>query len=77
MQALVCTQAKQKETKRLEDAAAGKYKLHVADPAALAAELEKAQAKQQRVRAVVEQLAEKERELLPQLQRVLVHASAV
>ncbi len=56
---------------------AGKYKLHVTDPAALKLELEKAQRKQDKIKAVVEQLAQAEEELHPQLQRVLVHARVV
>lgn len=73
-QALVDTQAKQKEAKRYEDGVAGRYKLHAADPVALAAELERAKARQERVRAVVEGLAAATDELQPQLRRVLAHA---
>jgi hypothetical protein len=77
VQALVSTQAKQKEAKRYEEVEAGKYKMHVTDPGALPAELEKAQQKQERVKAVVQALAQTELELQPQLQRVLVLAEAV
>ena len=76
-QALVATQARQREAQRLEEAAGGKYKLHVGEASALPAELDKARRKQERVRGVVAGLAEAQAELAPALRRVLAHAAAV
>ncbi|GAB4817322.1 hypothetical protein N2152v2_004368 [Parachlorella kessleri] len=76
-QVLMATKARQKEAKRYEEVEAGKYKLHVAQSAALPAELEKAQQKQEKIKAVVRGLLDSEQELQGQLHRVLVIPEAV
>ncbi len=77
LQVLMATKARQKEAKRYEEVEAGKYKLHVAQSAALPAELEKAQQKQEKIKAVVRGLLDSEQELQGQLHRVLVIPEAV
>ncbi|KAK9821181.1 hypothetical protein WJX74_006086 [Apatococcus lobatus] len=72
--ALLLTTAWQKATKRLEEAAAGKYKIR-ADPAAVEGELNKAFQKEQEIRAAVQHLSEVMPEHHQALKRVLFHSS--
>lgn len=82
-QALVATSAKQREAKRYEDAEAGRYRpavpaasLQGGDAATLAAEVEKARARHERLAAAVRGLAAEEG-AAPQLGRVLAHAAVL
>ncbi|KAL4448619.1 hypothetical protein ABPG75_005838 [Micractinium tetrahymenae] len=81
--ALVATSAKQREAKRYEDAEAGRYKpaapaaaLQGGGGAALAAEVDKARGRQERIAAAVKGLAG-EPGAAPQLERVLAHAAVL
>jgi hypothetical protein len=87
-QALVATSLKQREARRYEDVVAGRYKpaaatLTAADQgggdlaAALAAETERAQLKQDKLQAAVQRVAAEEAAARPTLERVLAHAAAM
>ena len=82
----MATSLKQREAKRYEEALAGRYKPALpaaasqgeeAAAAALAAEMERAQRKQELLRAAVEGLAAAEAAAGPQLERALAHVAAL
>ncbi|KAI3426120.1 hypothetical protein D9Q98_008499 [Chlorella vulgaris] len=86
--ALVATSLKQREARRYEDVVAGRYKPAAATltapeqgggdlAAALAAETERAQLKQDKLQAAVQRVAAEEAAARPALERVLAHAAAM
>lgn len=82
-QALLATSAKQREARRYEDAEAGRYRpaapaaaLQGGDATAVAAEVDKARGRQERIAAAVRGLSG-EPGVAPQLERVLAHAAVL